>query len=206
MSKTKKNNKYNKTNNYNKQRTIMSQNGYFKNGNQDPQIYNNTYDSENPGNLGNPGNTNIPFEFHAFNPPNFDTNFPAFNPSNFDTNFPTFNFANFDINSSTFNEYPPWLKHHITQVENQTRSIKKKDPKHYLNKALFYYYNQHPNFNAEFMPFSNQNYYDKLPQYYYDVTEKIYNSNQNKNHYKQPVKPINSDKSSKPKNWDCENF
>lgn len=209
-----KSNKNTNNNNYHKQRTVMSQNGYSKEGNKDPQTYNKIYDSEDPTNSS--PNTNIPnIDPATFVPPTFNTpgmNFPSFNPNipPFNPNIPPFNFSNFnnfsaDINvpmdnwPNQFNvapnmvqpDYPDWLKNQMAQVNNQTNNIKKKDPQLYLNKALFYYYNQYPNFNPNLKPhaspaFSNfsfldSSYYDKLPEYYYNVAQKI----------KSPSKPKN---------------
>ena len=69
------------------------------------------------------------------------------------------------------------------------------DPKYHLDKALHYYYNQYPNFNTAIKPgayprFSyyhndTPSYYDRCPNYYYDVYNKIINqmNNNNENRY-----------------------
>ena len=59
-----------------------------------------------------------------------------------------------------------------------------KDPKHYLNKALYFYYNQNPNFDTKlkpcayprkenFLTIKKRKYYDPVSQKYYEVCEKI---------------------------------
>lgn len=53
------------------------------------------------------------------------------------------------------------------------------DPEYHLDRALFFYYNQNPNY-PPYKPCSQQNnshrkigYYDKCPSYFYRVCDKI---------------------------------
>lgn len=197
-------------NNYHNQRIIMTQNGYFKDGNKEPKIYHQVYDSADPTNLS-------PKITPPFVPPNFDNiqfNFQTpFVPNVSAWPWPQFNFPPNTVST----DYPDWFKEQMAQVEKETDDIKKKDPRLYLNKALFYYYNQYPNFNPFLKPhaspafanfsFSNASYYDKAPQYYYDVAQKIGGQN------KQQPKPsvgipthTNWRQFTKPKCLDCESF
>jgi len=67
-----------------------------------------------------------------------------------------------------------------------------KYPKHHLNKALYYYYNQNPNFNPYLKscaykfdkPYYDYygSYYDPVPSFYYDVCDKL-----SKKKYKVPT-------------------
>ena len=71
---------------------------------------------------------------------------------------------------------------------------KNKDPSYYLNKALYFYYNQYPNFTPHFKPWAfdaktaqnklnfcgrpyydlcRQNYFDRCPPFFYDVGDNI---------------------------------
>jgi len=70
------------------------------------------------------------------------------------------------------------------QINEKKTSKKLTDPKVYLNKALYYYYNQNPNFNPYLKPCAytnssseyastygpdNHSYYDHCPEFYYNV-------------------------------------
>ncbi|AYV84980.1 MAG: hypothetical protein Satyrvirus1_66 [Satyrvirus sp.] len=77
-------------------------------------------------------------------------------------------------------------------------NIDKKDPQYYLNKALYFYYDQNPNFNPFLKPgayfpkvankkfkfpfynFNNKSYYDKCPFLYYDAFNNINKHKKNK--------------------------
>jgi hypothetical protein len=82
-----------------------------------------------------------------------------------------------------------------TDPSNKAKKLSKKyqDPRYHLNKALYYYYNQNPNFNPFFKPcaykmkcpFYNNfdSYYDHCPLFYYNTCKEISKKNkkQNKN-------------------------
>lgn len=57
---------------------------------------------------------------------------------------------------------------------------KRKGPQYFLNKALYYYYNQQPNYNPKLKPCAYRNvyqptdsYYDPVPSNYYKICKKI---------------------------------
>lgn len=215
MSSEKGNNKNTDKNKKNKNRTIFSQTNYFKNGNGEPKIYSKNYDSANPN------NSDPDVKIPDINIPNFhpNINFPmgSFYPPEYNQNIPMENFW------SGSNTYPDWMANQMAWVDEQTKNIKKKsdkeekktisDPSLYLNKALYYYYNQYPNFNPFLKPcaspffakynFPNQSYYDKCPDYYYDICQKINKQCPGNINVKKQNK-ANTPTQNKPQNWECE--
>ncbi|XWV24449.1 putative ORFan [Tupanvirus deep ocean] len=71
------------------------------------------------------------------------------------------------------------------QLKKKTNKKYRKDPKHHLNKALFYYYNQNPNYNPYLKPCAYKvgpfddlygSYYDPVPSIYYNTCNRITNN------------------------------
>jgi hypothetical protein len=110
---------------------------------------------------------------------NTDANIDANTDANTDTNTD----ANIDIKKQ--------LKQKKKKILNKIGKKYAKNPMHHLNKALYYYHNQNPNFDPYFQsnaygnrtyPYNySNNHYDPCPLFYYDVHDKLSGKN-NKKH------------------------
>lgn len=94
------------------------------------------------------------------------------------------NFPNYfdDSSDSSDSDDGHKNKYHDNHKKNKCYDIR--DPKYYLNKALFFYYNQDPNFDTSLKPCAfprkekfctvkRRKYFDPVDQKYYEVCEKV---------------------------------
>ena len=96
----------------------------------------------------------------------------------------------YKANNKEFNDKSSDKCENIKNIINQKqKNVKKKlvkkkqlnDPKYWLNRALFFYYNQNPKYNTYLKPCAypnnsnckNDSYYDPCPSLYYDACKKI---------------------------------